>query len=608
MTDASGAAATITAKALTVTGTTVTGKNYDGGLGATIVTTNSTLTNGASASNDNKYYTGDIVVLEKASATGSYATKDVGANKAVTITGFTLSGTDAANYTVTDASGAAATITAVGVNLTVTGLMATSRVYDGTTNIALTGTAVIEVLGSDDVVLGGTPVATIADKAVGVNKPVTVTGNTISGADAGNYHLIQQQGLTATITAKAITVTGTAATGKVYDGALTATISTTSSVLTNGATSANDNKYYSADALVLEKALATGSYATKVVGTNKAVTLTGFTLSGSDAGNYTVTDASGATATITAKDISLVGLTATNKVYDGNVVAAISSYGALSGVVGGDDVGINSSASTATFVSADAGTVKPVTVHGLTLTGVDADNYSIFDQMTTADVTSTSALPPLEVSTPTVGASSTQSAQQVTSSSDEIFVKTNVSTKGYFEGKIIVSETSAEAVYSAVLASAAPLPSWVNVNSSTGVITCHPPENVSSVELFVTVVLPSGKILTKHVLFDFVTGKLEPVSPVELIDVNKSQLVFNGLVNQYQHYEGVIVDVKNSSALIYSATQVDGSPLPKWIDLNALTGKLVAEPPIGQKDIVLRFTVTGAGLQQSLDVKIEFNQ
>jgi hypothetical protein len=70
----------------------------------------------------------------------------------------------------------------------------------------------------------------------------------------------------------------------------------------------------------------------------------------------------------------------------------------------------------------------------------------------------------------------------------------------------------------------------------------------------------------------------------------------------------MVVDTKNSSALIYSATQVDGSPLPKWIDLNALTGKLVAEPPIGQKDIVLRFTVTGAGLQQSLDVKIEFNQ
>jgi hypothetical protein len=575
---------------------------------ATINTTSSVLTDGATVANDNKYYTGDTVALVKTSATGSYATKDAGTNKPVTVVGFTLSGADAGNYLVTDASGATATIRAVAVNLTVTGLEATSRVYDGTTNIALTGTATITIIGSDEVVLGGTPAATITDKTVGVNKPVTVTGNTISGADAGNYHLIQQQGLTATITAKTITVTGTTATGKSYDGVLGATINTINSVLTNGATVANDNKYYSADTVVLEKASATGSYATKDVGTNKAVTLTGFTLSGTDAANYTVTDVSSATATITAKDISLVGLTATNKVYDGNVVAAISSYGALSGVVGGDDVGINSSASTATFTSADAGTTKPVTVHGLTLTGVAAENYNILDQMTTADVTSTTALPPLVVSTPTVGASSTQSAQQVTSTSNEIFVKTNVSTKGYFEGKIIVSESSAEAVYSALLASAAPLPSWVNVNSSTGIITCHPPENVSSVELFVTVVLPSGKILTKHVLFDFVAGKLEPVSPVELMDVNKSQLVFNGIVNQRQHYEGMVVDTKNSSAIIYAATQIDGSSLPKWIDLNAITGKLVAEPPIGQKDIVLRFTVTSAGQQQSLDVKIEFNQ
>ena len=606
LTTQSPSAATITAKAITVTGTTASGKAYDGGRVATINTTSSVLTDGATAANDNKYYTGDTVALVKTSATGSYATKDAGTNKPVTVVGFTLSGADAGNYSVTDASGATATIRAVAVNLTVTGLEATSRVYDGTTNIALTGTATITIIGSDDVVLGGTPIATMADKAVGVNKEVTVTGNTISGADAGNYNLIQQQGLTATITAKAITVTGTTATGKVYDGALTATISTASSVLTNGATAANDNKYYSTDTVVLEKALATGSYATKDAGTNKPVTVTGFTLSGTDAGNYTVTDASGATATITAKpvivtlavtglqaisrvydgttnialtgtatinlvgsddvvlggtpvatmadkavglnkpvtvtgntlsgadagnynliqqqgltatitakDISLVGLTATNKVYDGNVVAAISNYGALSGIVGADDVGVNSSTSVATFTSPDAGTAKFVNVHGLSLTGIDATNYSISDQMTTGDITSTSVLPPLVVTTPTVGTSPTQSAQQVTSSSNEIFVKTSVSTKGYYEGRVIVSDSSAEAVYSALLASSAPLPSWIDINSSTGVITCRPPENVTSVELFITAILPSGKILTKHVLFDFVTGKLEFVNPVK---------------------------------------------------------------------------------------------
>jgi uncharacterized protein affecting Mg2+/Co2+ transport len=497
--------AAITAKAITVTGTTATGKNYDGGLGATISTESAVLTNGASASNDNKYYTGDTVVLEKALATGSYATKDVGTNKAVTVTGFTLSGNEAANYTVTDASGATATIRAAIVNIAVTGLAATSRVYDGTTNVALTGTATITIIGSDVVVLGGTPVATIADKAVGVNKPVTVTGSTISGADAGNYHLIQQQGLTATITTKAITVTGTTATGKNYDGGLGATISTASAVLTNGASASNDNKYYTGDTVVLEKALVTGSYATKDVGMNKAVTVTGFTLSGTDAGNYTVTDASGATATITAKDISLVGLTATNKVYDGNVIAAISSYGALSGVVGGDDVGVNSSASTATFTSADAGTAKPVAVHGLTLTGVDAENYNILDQMTTADVTRASTLPPVitNVKTAEITAVKLPSVKSRISNPEDIFVKTEFISVDLFVGKVVAPAAKEGATYSATLISGEALPIWVTFNTKTGSISCAPPVNVKAIDILLAVESVDGKTIRKVLRIEF---------------------------------------------------------------------------------------------------------
>ena len=497
--------AAITSKAITVTGTTATGKNYDGGLGATISTESAVLTNGASASNDNKYYTGDTVVLEKALATGSYATKDVGTNKAVTVTGFTLSGNEAANYTVTDASGATATIRAAIVNIAVTGLAATSRVYDGTTNIALTGTATITIIGSDVVVLGGTPVATIADKAVGVNKPVTVTGSTISGADAGNYHLIQQQGLTATITTKAITVTGTTATGKNYDGGLGATISTASAVLTNGASASNDNKYYTGDTVVLEKALVTGSYATKDVGMNKAVTVTGFTLSGTDAGNYTVTDASGATATITAKDISLVGLTATNKVYDGNVIAAISSYGALSGVVGGDDVEVNSSASTATFTSADAGTAKPVAVHGLTLTGVDAENYNILDQMTTADVTRASTLPPVitNVKTAEITAVKLPSVKSRISNPEDIFVKTEFISVDLFVGKVVAPAAKEGATYSATLISGEALPIWVTFNTKTGSISCAPPVNVKAIDILLAVESVDGKTIRKVLRIEF---------------------------------------------------------------------------------------------------------
>jgi len=148
--------------------------------------------------------------------------------------------------------------------------------------------------------VGGTAAGSFADKHVADGKAITITGVTISGTDAGNYNLIQQTGLSADITTKAITVSGTTATGKTYDAALSATIDTTNSVLTNGATSANDNKFYTGDGLILVKTNATGSYATMNVGTDKVVTVTGFTLGGADAANYTVTDASGVIASIAA--------------------------------------------------------------------------------------------------------------------------------------------------------------------------------------------------------------------------------------------------------------------------------------------------------------------
>jgi len=55
-------------------------------------------------------------------------------------------------------------------------------------------------LGRDVVTLGGTAVGTFADKNVGINKVVTVTGKTLTGTDAGNYNLVQQTGLSANIT------------------------------------------------------------------------------------------------------------------------------------------------------------------------------------------------------------------------------------------------------------------------------------------------------------------------------------------------------------------------------------------------------------------------
>jgi hypothetical protein len=84
-------------------------------------------------------------------------------------------------------------------------IAAASKVYDGTTTATITSRTITGAIGSDDVSLvGGT--ASFADKNVGDGNTVTVTGLTLSGADAANYQLAS----TSATAAANITQAGTA--------------------------------------------------------------------------------------------------------------------------------------------------------------------------------------------------------------------------------------------------------------------------------------------------------------------------------------------------------------------------------------------------------------
>src|SRR5207244_2975913 len=138
--------------------------------------------------------------------------------------------------------------------------------------------------------------ASFATKTVGTGKAVTVLGVALSGGDAGNYTVSQPTGLTANITAKNLTISGAVANNKEYDGNTTTTVNFTAAFLETpvSARHASDNSIgYSA------------SFATKTVGKGKAVTVLGVTLSGGDAGNYTVSQPTGLTANITAKNLTI---------------------------------------------------------------------------------------------------------------------------------------------------------------------------------------------------------------------------------------------------------------------------------------------------------------
>src|SRR5262249_32081620 len=82
----------------------------------------------------------------------------------------------------------------------VSGLHAADKVYDGGTTATLTGQAVAGTVAGDNVAVGGSPVASFADRNVGPGKAVTVTGFALTGADAANYTLQQPTGLLAGIT------------------------------------------------------------------------------------------------------------------------------------------------------------------------------------------------------------------------------------------------------------------------------------------------------------------------------------------------------------------------------------------------------------------------
>ena len=151
-----------------------------------------------------KWTSTDDTVLKIVSG-GDSATATVQVLKA-SATGATLTVTYTSD---THYGSASAAITVAQREVTISGITAANKEYDGSTIATPTGTAVINgKVGSDDVtVTAGT--ATFADKNVGTGKTVTFTGYSLSGADAGNYNLkAQPASVTANITAKVVKLTG----------------------------------------------------------------------------------------------------------------------------------------------------------------------------------------------------------------------------------------------------------------------------------------------------------------------------------------------------------------------------------------------------------------
>src|SRR5204862_444020 len=122
-------------------------------------------------------------------------------------------------------------------------------------------------------------------------------------------------------------VTGITAANKVYDGTTKATLNTAAAALVGVVTGAT---------VTLNSAGAAGTFASKDVGNGITVTVSGLTMSGAQAGDYTLTQPT-TTANITPAPLTVTGVTAANKVYDSTAKATLNTAGAaLVGVLTGD--------------------------------------------------------------------------------------------------------------------------------------------------------------------------------------------------------------------------------------------------------------------------------
>lgn len=284
-------------------------KTYDGGAGAT----GSITLDGLVA--------GDTV---QADGTLTFADRNAGVDKVVTASGVVLSGADAANYDLGPIAAAVADI----LRRQLTGtLTADGKTYDGTTTAA--GSIALAGIVAGDTV-GATGTFAFADKNAGAGKAVTATTTALTGADAGNYVLDPVAAAVADILRKAITAS-LIIDDKTYDGTTTGTGSVTLAGVIAGDTVGAGGTYSFADANA---------------GADKTVTVSGVTLNGADAGNYTLTGVPGTSiadilrrqVTVTADDrfklFGQIDPALTYTVTSGSVVVGDSFTGFIARVAG----------------------------------------------------------------------------------------------------------------------------------------------------------------------------------------------------------------------------------------------------------------------------------
>lgn len=332
----SGLTANITQKPLTIGLATAQNKVFDGNTDAVI---NGTLT-GVVAPDD-------VTLI----GTGIFASSAVGVNIPVTSTCSIIG--DIANYTLVQPTGLAANISAGALSPQTINFNPLSDVVYGSSPFdpGATASSGLQVTYFSS----NTDIATVSGNLITI---VGVGSVTITASQSGDltYDTAPTVDQNLNVTPKELTVSSGVAANKVYDGNDATTIAGNLVGIVGG------------DIVSLN---GIGSFSSTNVG--NGISVASFsTLTGADAGNYTLAQPDGLVADISTKTLTVTNAVANNKVYDGTTTATISGA-VLSGVVGGDTV---SAIGNGTFVSKDVANGITV-IASITLGGSEASNYSV---------------------------------------------------------------------------------------------------------------------------------------------------------------------------------------------------------------------------------------
>ena len=243
------------------------------------------------------------------SATQAFGSKDVLGTglSTLSVTAYTVNdGNGGADYTVDSSGTALGSITPA--SLTISAVTDT-KVYDGTTSSSATPShstlydgdtvSATQAFGSKDVL--GTGLSTLS-----------VTAYTVNDGNGGADYTVDSSGTAlGSITPATLTVTGITASDKVYDSTNTATLNP------DGAAPVG---VVSGDSVTLNTGGAAGIFASKDAGTNIMVQVSGLTISGPQAGDYTLTQPT-TSANITPAALTISAVSDT-KGYDGTLTSS----------------------------------------------------------------------------------------------------------------------------------------------------------------------------------------------------------------------------------------------------------------------------------------------